>query len=97
MSAGLGSNFLYRVTVSNGDPVIDLSTIVPTQEDQARRTTLGQVGIAPSPRFLFPSGDAGCTGKACSPPPITCVGVECFSPGFDNNPVRTLWTRDGIE
>ena len=25
------------------------------------------------------------------------VGVECFDPGFDNNPVRTLWTQDGVD
>jgi type IV pilus assembly protein PilY1 len=30
-------------------------------------------------------------------PPIACVGVECFDPGFVNYPVRTLWTQDGIE
>jgi len=26
-----------------------------------------------------------------------CIGVECNPPGFKNNPVRTLWTQDGIE
>ena len=28
---------------------------------------------------------------------VACVGVECFDPGFANDPVRTLWTQDGIE
>jgi type IV pilus assembly protein PilY1 len=96
-TASNGRNFLYRISVVNGDPITDLSTIVPGQEDNERVTDLAQGGIAPSPRFLFPSPDANCTGDECSPPPIGCIGVECFNPGFENNPVRTLWTQDGIE
>ena len=98
-SAGRGTNFLYRVSVVNGDPVVNnLNTLLPGTEDLARRTTLQQGGIAPSPTILFPSPDnTNCTGAACAPPPIGCVGVECFDPGFDNNPVRTLWTQDGIQ
>jgi type IV pilus assembly protein PilY1 len=46
-------------------------------------------------RFPSPT-DPDCTGSECSPPPIGCVGVECFDPGFPNNPVRTLWTQDGV-
>jgi type IV pilus assembly protein PilY1 len=96
-AASSGRNFLYRVSVVNGDPITDLSAVVPGQEDNERVTDLAQGGIAPSPRFLFPSPDANCTGDECSPPPIGCIGVECFDPGFENNPVRTLWTQDGIE
>ena len=93
-----GRNFLYRVNVVNGDPVVNnLDTIDPADADAARVTSLQQGGIAPTPTFLFPSPPANCTGAACSPPPIGCVGVECFSPGFDNNPRRTLWTSDGIQ
>jgi type IV pilus assembly protein PilY1 len=97
--AGQGSNFLYRVSIINGDPIIeDLDSIVSGGEDAARRSNLAQGGIAPSPQFLFPGADdADCTGDACSPPPLGCIGVECFDPGFTNNPVRTLWTQDGIE
>ena len=65
--------------------------------DANRVTELAQGGIAPTPAFLFPSPDANCAGAACSPTPIGCIGVECFDPGFDNFPVRTLWTQDGIE
>ena len=36
-------------------------------------------------------------GIDCSPPPLHCVGVECVDAGFQNKPVRTLWTQDGIE
>jgi type IV pilus assembly protein PilY1 len=96
-SAGIGRNFLYRVDVRNGDPVIFQQAIVPGEEDLARVTDLAQGGIAPSPAFLFPSPDPGCTGEDCTLPPLGCVGVECFDPGFDNLPVRTLWTQDGVE
>jgi type IV pilus assembly protein PilY1 len=96
-NAGQGTNFLYRVSIVNGDPVVNnLDTLDPNDADDARRTTLAQGGIAPTPTILFPSPDPGCTGAACAPPPIGCVGVECFDPGFANNPVRTLWTQDGI-
>jgi len=97
-SAGSGRNFLYRVSVANGDPIANLDNIVPGTEDQLRVQDLAQGGIAPSPRFLFPSpDDQNCTGADCAPPPLGCIGVECFDPGFQNFPVRTLWTQDGIE
>lgn len=96
-SAGIGRNFLYRVAVANGDPIADLDNVVPGTEDQLRVQELAQGGIAPSPSFLFPSPADDCTGAECAPPPIGCIGVECFDPGFQNNPVRTLWTQDGIE
>ena len=96
-SAGRGKNFLYRVSITNGDPIADLDNVVSGTEDQLRVQNLAQGGIAPSPRFLFPTPDANCTGNACNPPPLGCIGVECFDPGFVNNPVRTLWTQDGIE
>ena len=97
--AGQGTNYLYRVSILNGDPIMDDFGNIPTGgEDDARRSQLAQGGIAPSPQFLFPSpDDPNCTGADCSPPPIGCIGVECFDPGFQNNPVRTLWTQDGIE
>ena len=97
-AAGRGRNFLYRVSVQNGDPILQNGdVVVPGTEDQLRVQDLAQGGIAPSPRFLFPSPDSSCTGDDCTPPPLGCVGVECFDPGFPNNPVRTLWTQDGIE
>jgi len=94
-----GKNFLYRLNVENGDPVVDnISTLVAADADAARVTELAQSGIAPTPVFLFPSpADPNCSGSACSPPPIGCIGVECFNPGFVNTPVRTLWTQDGID
>jgi type IV pilus assembly protein PilY1 len=97
-NVGQGTNYLYRVSILNGDPIVDdLSAIVPGFEDAERKDQLAQGGIAPSPQFLFPTPDANCQGDACNPPPLGCIGVECFDPGFANNPVRTLWTQDGIE
>jgi type IV pilus assembly protein PilY1 len=98
-TAGRGTNFLYRVNVVNGDPVVNnLDTLAPSDADDARRQTLAQGGIAPTPTILFPApDDPNCTGQACAPPPLACVGVECRPPGFNNFPVRTLWTQDGIE
>lgn len=93
-----GNNYLYRVNVANGDPIANnLDTMDPADSNAARTTALQQGGIAPTPAFLFPGAPQPCTGAECSPPPIGCVGVECFNPGFTNNPVRTLWTQDGIE
>jgi type IV pilus assembly protein PilY1 len=87
------------MSIINGDPIVDnIGDIQTGEEDNARHTELAQGGIAPTPQFLFPSpDDTDCTGQDCAPPPIGCVGVECFDPGFQNNPVRTLWTQDGIE
>ena len=99
--AGLSTNRLYRVSVENGDPVWQLDTQVPTDPaeiDAARVMELQQGGIAPVPVFLFPTKyDANCTGSECRPEPIACVGVECFDPDYNNYPVRTLWTQDGID
>ncbi|MEX2259526.1 MAG: PilC/PilY family type IV pilus protein, partial [Woeseia sp.] len=81
-SGGQGTNFLYRVRITNGDPVVThLDTLDPADSDDARRQVLQQGGIAPSPTILFPSPDGpDCEGAACSPPPIGCVGVECYDP-----------------
>jgi type IV pilus assembly protein PilY1 len=97
-AAGRGTNFLYRMSALNGDPIVpNIDTLNPLISDDERRTTLQQGGIAPSPTILFPSPDPNCTGDDCRQPPLGCVGVECFDPGFENNPVRTLWTQNGIE
>lgn len=100
--AGLSVNRLFRVNVVNGDPVPTPGTSVPSGDpaaaNEARVTRLEQGGIAPRPTFFFPSPtDPDCEGSECAPPPVGCVGVECFDPGFANFPVRTLWTQDGID
>ena len=99
--AGLSVNRLYRVSALDGDPAVIGDTVDPNDPvaiDGERVTKLAQGGIAPKPQFLFPSATtSGCTGTDCRPPPIGCVGVECFDPGFNNVPKRTLWTQDGVE
>ena len=93
-----GKNFLYQVSILNGDPIVpNIDAVLPANSDAERTTNLQQGGIAPTPTILFPSPDPKCAGAACYPPPLGCVGVECFDPGFRNLPVRTLWTQDGIE
>jgi type IV pilus assembly protein PilY1 len=97
-AAGKGTNFLYRMSAVNGDPIVpNIDAINPLVSDDERVDTLQQGGIAPSPTILFPSPDPDCVGDDCKQPPLGCVGVECFDPGFENNPTRTLWTQDGIE
>jgi type IV pilus assembly protein PilY1 len=102
--AGLSTNRLYRVNVNNGDPVWGSEMPLPPSEsapeviDDARVINLEQSGIAPAPIFLFPSHwNKDCVGSECKTRPMACVGVECFDPDFDNIPVRTLWTQDGID
>lgn len=102
--AGLSTNRLYRVNVNNGDPVWSPEMPLPPSEsepeviDDARVVNLEQSGIAPAPVFLFPSHwNKDCVGSECKTRPMACVGVECFDPDFDNIPVRTLWTQDGID
>jgi type IV pilus assembly protein PilY1 len=99
--AGLSLNRLYRLDVSNGNPVVAIGQAVPAdgaEADEARVTRLEQGGIAPQPVFLFPSPwQQDCEGQECAPPPVACVGVECFDPDFPNLPVRTLWTQDGVD
>jgi len=97
-AAGKGTNFLYRMSAINGDPVVaDISTLDPLVSDDERRETLVQGGIAPSPRVLFPTPEPGCTGDECSPEPIFCIGAFCGPSGGNPNPVRTHWSQDGIE
>jgi len=102
--AGLSVNRLYRLNVENGDPILAYGESVPNSAEEinaARVKTLEQGGIAPVPVFMFPSywGEDGyCTGTDCPrSTPVACIGVECFDPEFNNHPVRTLWTQDGIE
>ena len=96
-AAGKGTNFLYRMNIVNGDPVVNnLDTLDPADADTERQETLQQGGIAPTPTVIFPSPDPNCTGNDCGEPPILCVGVECKDNLPPNNPVRTLWTQDGI-
>ncbi len=97
---GQGTNFLYRVSVINGDPIVNnLDAVTPAMADSARRSQLAQGGIAATPVVVFPSPDdpTTCTGPACSPKPIICIGVDCRDDLDRLPPVRTLWTQDGVQ
>ncbi len=82
--------------VPDGDPVAD-GDAVPAAE--ARSRELQQAGIAPEVLFIFPSPEdpENCVGRECAPDPVGCAGLECFRPGFENVPVRTFWTEDGVD
>ncbi len=101
--AGLSVNRVYKMDVSNGDPSFgtddgSLENATPEEIDAARVMMLEQGGIAPVAVFMFPSAwDQSCKGDECRPEPVVCVGVECFDPDYNNNPIRTLWTQDGME
>ncbi|HET6630762.1 MAG TPA: PilC/PilY family type IV pilus protein [Woeseiaceae bacterium] len=93
-----GVNLLYQVDVANGDFAVTNQDAVVGGADPEFATQLPQGGIAPSATPLFPgSTDADCKGAECAEPPILCVGTVCSAPPFDNHPVRTLWTQDGIQ
>jgi type IV pilus assembly protein PilY1 len=97
-TAAGGSNRFYEVSVLDGRPVTNLDGSQPPDSNNPtnnpyttydRFRTLKQGGIAPEPVFLFPADQPD--------RPVTCIGVECFSPGFINAPVRTLWNQTGTE
>ena len=92
-----GLNRLYVVSVADGSPVTNLDGSQDadelTAEDRVR--TLNQGGIAPDPAFFFPEPDTDSDVPGIDV--VTCIGVECFPPGFGNPPVRTLWNQDGTE
>jgi type IV pilus assembly protein PilY1 len=38
-----------------------------------------------------------CVGDQCTPPPIACVDLFCFPPGFANGPIRTFWNQEAVD
>ena len=95
-------NRVYRVNIENGDPIVDFAALDPNDPasvDAARVTELEQGGVAVRPIFMFPSpfDVDNCTGDECTPAPIGCFGLECFDPEFQNLPVRTLWSQNGVD
>jgi type IV pilus assembly protein PilY1 len=77
-----GRNFLYQVSIVNGDPVVNnLDALLPEDADAERVTELAQGGIAPTPTFLFPSPtDPDCAGAACCPSPDRLHRRRVFRP-----------------
>jgi type IV pilus assembly protein PilY1 len=95
----LGTNRLYTVSLFNGAPVnnLDASTSGPLTDTDRYRIFNGS--LASEVVFIFPSPDdpTTCVGDQCTPPPIACVDLFCFPPGFANNPVRTFWSERAID
>jgi type IV pilus assembly protein PilY1 len=95
----LGTNRLYTVSLFNGAPVnnLDTSTSGPLTDTDRYRVFNGS--LASEVVFIFPSPDdpTTCVGDQCTPPPIACVDLFCFPPGFANNPVRTFWSERAID
>jgi len=89
-----GINRLYVVDILTGAPVNNLdgqgSDDSLTVSDRYR-TINGS--ILSEVVFLFPSPNDP-TDPLDNPEPVFCVGLECFPPGFLNNPVRTFWSQE---
>lgn len=95
----LGTNRLYIVDILTGAPVNNLDGVGdPANLTTSDRFTEFAGSISSEVVFLFPSTDdssdplAQCQGDECDP--IFCVGLQCFPPGFINNPVRTFWSQE---
>ncbi|HMB73161.1 MAG TPA: PilC/PilY family type IV pilus protein [Gammaproteobacteria bacterium] len=95
----LGINRLYVVDILTGAPVNNLDG--EGSDDNLTVSDRFQEfagSISSEVVFLFPSTDdstdplAQCQGDECDP--ILCVGLQCFPPGFLNNPVRTFWSQE---
>ncbi len=93
----LGTNRLYIVDVATGAPVTNLDGSADTDPlTEADRFTEFNGSISSEVVFLFPSPDdpSTCVGSECTPPPVACVDLFCFPPGFANDPVRTFWSQE---
>jgi len=92
----LGRNRLYVMDILNGGPVTNLDESAdPDNLTETDRYKEFQGSISSEVVFLFPSpDDPACVGDACTPPPVACVDLFCFPPGFANNPVRTFWSQE---
>jgi type IV pilus assembly protein PilY1 len=94
----LGTHRLYTVGVLDGAPVSNLDNSASsgplTVADRSREFA---GSVASEVLFIFPSPEGPCVGEQCTPPPIACVNLFCFPPGFANNPVRTFWSQENLE
>jgi type IV pilus assembly protein PilY1 len=94
----LGANRLYDLSLFNGSPVKNLDGSTDGSPLRATdRYTDFRGSISSEVVFIFPSGPANCVGDQCTPPPVACVDLFCFPPGFTNNPVRTFWSEQNAD
>ena len=94
-----GTNRLYVLDLLNGDPVRNFDGSAEDAELTASDRFQEFPGsIASEPAFIFPAADdPDCAGAECVPPPLVCVGLLCLPTGFDNAPVRTYWSQEGVQ
>jgi type IV pilus assembly protein PilY1 len=93
-----GTNRLYIVSLFDGSPVNNLDGSVDNGPLTATdRFTEFKGSISSEVEFIFPQGEPGCVGDQCAPPPVACVDLFCFPPGFPNNPVRTFWSEQNAD
>ena len=92
----LGTNRLYVMDIFNGAPVNNLDEVGGETLTESDRYREFEGSIASEVVFLFPSPDDPdtCVGDECTPPPLACMGLFCFPPGFVNNPVMTFWSEE---
>jgi type IV pilus assembly protein PilY1 len=92
----LGMTRLYVMDLLTGAPVNNLDESAdPTELTEEDRYREFRGSISSEVVFLFPSpDDPNCVGDACTPPPVACVDLFCFPPGFANNPIRTFWSEE---
>ena len=84
--------------IMSGGPVTNLDDIgEDTELTETDRYMEFQGSISSEVVFLFPSpDDENCVGEQCTPPPVACVDLFCFPPGFANNPKRTFWSQETV-
>jgi len=92
------TNRLYIMSLFNGAPVVNLDEDATEGEEEDRYREFPGT-IASEVVFIFPSPDdpASCVGDQCTPPPVACVDLFCFSTNFLNNPIRTFWSEESID
>jgi type IV pilus assembly protein PilY1 len=95
----LGTNKLYVMSLFNGAPVTNLDgSQDPTTLTETDRYKEFTGSISSEVTFIFPSPDnPNCVGDQCTPPPVACVDLFCFPPGFGNAPVRTFWSQTRVD
>jgi len=98
-SNGVGTNRLYRVSVTNGSPDVNLPDTPTDKTDRYR--TLKQGGIAPGPVIFFTDHDndgdeaPGNLGIENGKTEADCfIGTESGGCGFTDNFVPTYWFQD---
>jgi len=92
----LGTNRLYIVDILTGKAVTNLDQSADDQElTESDRYEEFNGSIPSEVTFLFPEAtDADCESGDCEQPPLACVGLFCFEPDFNNDPVRTIWSEE---